>query len=332
MYLFSTLPRMTLTILVLVAFSMTALPVNKAVAEYGDIILNNTAEAMRDAEVDDVIFPHWFHRIRFRCNVCHENIFRLKAGSNKISMAIITEKSEKCGTCHDGIVAWEPLECERCHALEPGWSPGPIQHSVKGSSKVDLLLGKVGTKAKPYSKFMEIASGWHPLALAKSGLPLDKYGLVDWADAVEKKIVNPLWTIDPEQKESDYQYRDNYILFEAKGESMPDVLFPHGMHSFWLQCKICHDTKGGAIFKDALGANNVTMMAIGKGKWCSRCHDKIGFPISDCMRCHNRPKDQPLGKNVLLRKPPSKSPTAAAAPTPAKEASSPDSFSDDDSF
>ncbi len=296
------LPQMMLRPVVAIALSILALlPLDSAFAEYGDIILNKTAEAMRDAEVDDVVFPHWFHRIRFRCSVCHEDIFRLKAGENEISMAIITEKKEMCGVCHNGLIAWEPLECERCHALEPGWSPGVIQHSVKGVSKVDLLLGKVGTKAKPYSKFMEIASGWHPLALSKSGLPLDKYGLVDWAKAVKEKIVQPLWSLDPEVKETEHRIRDNDILFVAKGASMPDVLFPHGIHSYWLECKICHETKGGAIFKDELGANNITMMDIGKGKWCSRCHDKTAFPISDCMRCHNHPKGTPLGKNVLVR-------------------------------
>ena len=48
-------------------------------AEYGDIILNSKAESMRKAGVNDVMFPHWFHRIRFKCKVCHEDIFILKA-------------------------------------------------------------------------------------------------------------------------------------------------------------------------------------------------------------------------------------------------------------
>ena len=37
-------------------------------AEYGDVVLNKHAEknGMRP-----VVFPHWFHRIRFQCKVCH---------------------------------------------------------------------------------------------------------------------------------------------------------------------------------------------------------------------------------------------------------------------
>ncbi len=282
-------------------FSCLILLSANAYAEYGDIILNRTADAMREAEVDDVVFPHWFHRIRFRCSVCHENIFKIKAGSNEISMSTITEDKQACGVCHDGLVAWEPLECERCHALEEGWSSGAIQHSIREDEKKNILLGIVGTVAKPYSKFMEIGTGWHPLALAKSGLPLDKYGLVNWADAVRKKIVNPLWSLNPEDDISEHELRDTNILFTAKGDSMPDVIFPHDIHSYWLECKICHGTQDGPMFIKELGANNVTMMEIGQGKWCARCHDKIAFPISDCNRCHNHPKGKPISNSVLIR-------------------------------
>ncbi len=99
-------------------------------AEYGDIILNSKAESMRKAGVNDVMFPHWFHRIRFKCKVCHEDIFILKAGANDINMSLIMN-GEKCGKCHNGITAWEPLYCERCHSWEPGWTPGVVQYSKK---------------------------------------------------------------------------------------------------------------------------------------------------------------------------------------------------------
>ncbi len=286
-------------------------------AEYGDIVLNQTADEMREAEVDDVVFPHWFHRIRFRCNVCHEKIFKIKAGANKMSMSIITEDGKACGACHNGLTAWEPLECERCHSLEEGWSPGPIQHSIKADEKQDILLGKIGSTAKPYSKFIQIGSGWHPLALAKSGLPLDKYGLVDWAAAVRKKIVQPLWSMDPDADISEHELRDTNILFVSQGESMPDVIFPHDIHSYWLGCKICHDTQGGPMFIDVLGANNITMMGIGQGEWCARCHDKTAFPISDCIRCHNHPKGKPIDKATLVRH--LKAPSPPPSTTPVKE-------------
>ncbi len=273
--------------------------VNQAAAEYGDIVMNAKAEAMREAEVDDVLFPHWFHRIRYRCNVCHEKIFTLKAGSNDITMANISIEHKMCGVCHDGSIAWEALECERCHSQEPGWSAGPIQHSIHSETPEKPLID---TRQKRYTKLYEIASGWHPLALTGSGLPLDKYGLVDWAGAVREGIVEPIWNLDPKINETPALSRDSVIVFESKGDFMPDVTFSHDIHSYWLQCDICHASKNGAIFKDEVGANSVTMLEIAQGKWCARCHDKVGFPISDCSRCHNQPKDEPLKKGMIKRK------------------------------
>jgi len=111
------------------------LPLSSSVsAEWGDIIMNSKAEAMREAEVNDVLFPHWFHRIRFKCKVCHEDFFILKAGANDVDMSNIAN-GQYCGNCHNGEVAWPPLYCERCHSQEPGWTPGPIQHSKRVESE-----------------------------------------------------------------------------------------------------------------------------------------------------------------------------------------------------
>ncbi|MFQ5559626.1 MAG: c(7)-type cytochrome triheme domain-containing protein [Nitrospinota bacterium] len=114
----------------LLGFSMFMAYYEFSEAEYGDVILNSKKESMRAAGVKDVMFPHWFHRIRFKCKVCHEDIFILKAGANDIDMNKIMN-GEYCGRCHNGIIAWEPLYCERCHSWEPGWEPGFVQHSKK---------------------------------------------------------------------------------------------------------------------------------------------------------------------------------------------------------
>ena len=37
-------------------------------AEYGGVVINKRSDK---EGVRPVIFPHWFHRIRFRCKVCH---------------------------------------------------------------------------------------------------------------------------------------------------------------------------------------------------------------------------------------------------------------------
>jgi len=96
--------------------------------EYADIYMDSTRSSMEKAGVKAVVFPHWFHRIRFKCKVCHENIFIMKRGQNNISMRRIME-GEACGVCHNGQIAWEALYCERCHAGD--FKPQQTANAVK---------------------------------------------------------------------------------------------------------------------------------------------------------------------------------------------------------
>lgn len=88
-------------------------------AEYGDIVINNYSD---EAGMRPVIFPHWFHRIRFRCKVCHADLgFKFEAGGNNINMLKIID-GEYCGECHDGEMAWSVENCNLCHSAKPGTS------------------------------------------------------------------------------------------------------------------------------------------------------------------------------------------------------------------
>ena len=90
-------------------------------AEYADVILNHRAEA---GDMRPVIFPHWFHRIRFRCSVCHMELgFEMRAGANQMSMNRISD-GEFCGACHNGEIAWSTENCDLCHSGLPGLSTG----------------------------------------------------------------------------------------------------------------------------------------------------------------------------------------------------------------
>lgn len=107
---------------------------NEARAEYGDVVINNFADA---AGMRPVVFPHWFHRIRFRCKVCHADLgFKLKAGANEITMANIIE-GQYCGACHNGEVAWSIENCDVCHSGLPGT---PTQ--VHGNTVKSMLGAK----------------------------------------------------------------------------------------------------------------------------------------------------------------------------------------------
>ena len=92
-------------------------------AEYGDVILNKRAEL---EGVRPVVFPHWFHRIRFRCKVCHQELgFQMRAGSNDVLMSDIID-GKFCGMCHNGQIAWGPDRCDLCHSGLPGRPSGIV--------------------------------------------------------------------------------------------------------------------------------------------------------------------------------------------------------------
>ena len=85
--------------------------------EYGDVILNKSSE--REG-VRPVIFQHWFHRIRFRCKVCHHELgFEMRAGANDVTMKEIID-GKFCGMCHNGRIAWSTESCDLCHSGRMG--------------------------------------------------------------------------------------------------------------------------------------------------------------------------------------------------------------------
>ena len=87
-------------------------------AEYGDIVLDRHKDVMAQVGVAPVVFPHWIHRMQFKCKACHEDVFVMKKGANDITMSAIIG-GEFCGTCHNGKIAWDPLYCDRCHSHKP---------------------------------------------------------------------------------------------------------------------------------------------------------------------------------------------------------------------
>ncbi len=111
----------------LVGVLLLLLAASPGMAEYADVILNQHAE---QEGVRPVIYPHWFHRIRFRCKVCHHELgFKMKAGGNEISMAAILD-GKFCGMCHNEEIAWGLEHCHRCHSGLPGLKTG-----IRGDNK-----------------------------------------------------------------------------------------------------------------------------------------------------------------------------------------------------
>lgn len=99
-------------------------------SEYADIVLNKRSEQEGQRPV---IFPHWFHRIRYQCRVCHTELgFEMRAGANDVTMDEIS-KGKFCGACHNGDIAWSVDNCGLCHSALPGTAAGVIGgHQTSG--------------------------------------------------------------------------------------------------------------------------------------------------------------------------------------------------------
>jgi len=92
-----------------------------ATPEYGDVVLNRRST---ENGVRPVVFPHWFHRIRFRCKVCHHELgFKMRAGANDVRMTDLAD-GKFCGMCHNNEIAWGAERCDLCHSGRPGLKSG----------------------------------------------------------------------------------------------------------------------------------------------------------------------------------------------------------------
>ena len=82
--------------------------------EVGDIAFTRKTPGADD--VPTATFPHFVHRMQFKCHVCHEDIFVMKAGANTIIMDAF-EEGKSCGVCHNGKTAFQATfnTCPRCH-------------------------------------------------------------------------------------------------------------------------------------------------------------------------------------------------------------------------
>ena len=106
---------------------------------------------------------------------------------------------------------------------------------------------------------------------------------IDWVQALNDGQIQPWADLTDPNAEKDVMDLD--IVMEVKG-TMPDVVYPHKEHTEWLDCANCHTE----LFIPQRGKNQLSMAAILLGEQCGVCHGKVAFPVSDCKRCHSRPK------------------------------------------
>ena len=61
----------------------------------------------------EIIFSHKKHAVWNGCELCHPDIYAVKAGATKYSMEEVFN-GKFCGVCH-GSVAFPAIDCQRCH-------------------------------------------------------------------------------------------------------------------------------------------------------------------------------------------------------------------------
>jgi len=133
---------------------------------------------------------------------------------------------------------------------------------------------------------------------ALRGLPTDSLGLPNWVTAggMSRESGEALYKMDKDasvihprddlkgEKKPTPPFNFN-VEIPAVG-AMPNVIFPHFPHTYWLDCANCHPS----IFIMKKGANPISMVKITNGEYCGRCHGRVAFPLAECNRCHVKPK------------------------------------------
>jgi c(7)-type cytochrome triheme protein len=89
-------------------------PIVPGAAELGDIAFERPSGAAND--IERAIFPHWIHRMQYKCAACHDDLFKMKAGANPVTMDEMAQ-GHWCGACHNGKTAFGSTfdTCQRCH-------------------------------------------------------------------------------------------------------------------------------------------------------------------------------------------------------------------------
>ncbi len=234
-----------------------------AFAFYGDVVMNRTAKRFG---FPAVVFPHWAHRIQFTCRACHPGIFRMEAGAHEILMERMTARRTFCAACHDGKIAWKPVNCARCHRTDDRFSPRQAESPATLRSPGPPFARENGDPEVVLRPF-----------------PRDPGGNIDWMEAQRRGLIAPRSSLTASRTRKQTVPPDSLM---RRTETLPPVVFPHSSHAQWLDCRNCHP----APFVPKAGANEISMAKIQAGQYCGACHGKVAFPVKECQRCHQGAK------------------------------------------
>ena len=225
--------------------------------EYGNVLIDNSSTQNRIAPV---VFPHWLHRSKYTCRLCHVDIgFAMKAGGTEI-----TEQDNRnglyCGACHNGKEAFA----------------GQDENILKGGTQNCVKCHSSGKKVDFKNDFYSF----------KKRLPRERFGNeIDWLKAEEEKLITMKDYLEGISIKRKTLKSPEAFNLSAKEHNMPDIVFSHEKHAVWSGCELCHPDIFAGVKK---GAVPYSMLEIFDGKYCGACHGSVAFPNNDCQRCHTK--------------------------------------------
>uniref|UniRef100_C6E2X2 Cytochrome c7-like domain-containing protein n=1 Tax=Geobacter sp. (strain M21) TaxID=443144 RepID=C6E2X2_GEOSM len=228
---------------------LKTLPPNGPFWKYGNVTMRIRSKA---AGMDPVVFPHWSHRARYTCRVCHQELgFGMRRGDSGITRSQYLS-GKFCGACHDGLTAFTVqagpnAQCGRCH--------------MKDQKQLE-------------ARFDEFTQS----------LPMAGFGNgIDWAMALNDGLITPANTLKQTQEVLPFPEKLKAPLKLGTASPRSDVSFSHQEHFAELDCSSCHPE----IFNIKKKSTEAfTMDTNIYGSFCGVCHMLVAFPMNDCRRCH----------------------------------------------
>lgn len=225
------------------------IPPNGPPERYGNVILRKKS---KKAGIPPAVFPHWVHRARYTCRVCHSELqFSMRRDDSGISRSAYLA-GRFCGACHNGRTAFsvkdgEPRQCDRCH--------------MKSREGLD-------------DRFTAFAEK----------LPPSEFGnQIDWARALNEGYIRPANTLTPSYAPMSLPDNLKTPLQLVTTSPRSDVTFSHEEHFAELDCSSCHPEVFNIKKK---GTEAFSMSRNIFGNFCGTCHMRVAFPMNDCHRCH----------------------------------------------
>ncbi|GAB4176239.1 MAG: hypothetical protein Tsb0017_05450 [Geothermobacteraceae bacterium] len=226
---------------------------------YGNVILRPA----RGGRMDPAVFPHWLHRSRYTCRVCHLELgFSIRRGETGISRSG-NLAGRHCGACHNGKIAFSvrsqpERQCQRCHTRD----------------------------LKPLKRRFEQFA---------AGMPESRFGNgIDWAAALREGLLDLQDSLGTKQQ-TRMRLPPNLARDLELGTRAPrsGVRFSHREHFAEMDCSNCHPD----IFQiQRSGTELFSMERNIFGWYCGSCHMRVAFPMSHCNGCHPGMRDRLPGR------------------------------------